>query len=141
MTAEHRSRNVSEQNVKSLPLQGKRILVTRTQKQAGALCERLAALGAIPIVFPTIRIVPPENWQALDDALAKLLLMDGVNKGDSYSWLIFTSANAVNICCERLLSLGYDLQVLKHIRIATIGPATATALAHYGLTAQLVPAE
>ncbi|GAC1378257.1 MAG: hypothetical protein NVSMB33_02000 [Ktedonobacteraceae bacterium] len=137
---------MSEQSVKSLPLQGKRILVTRTQQQASVLCERLAALGATPIAFPTIRIVPPQNWQTLDVALAKLFSADEVDTagGQSrpyYTWLIFTSANGVNICCERLLSQGYNLQMLKHLRIATIGPATAAALQRFGLNAQLVPDE
>ena len=132
---------MSEASASSLPLQGKRILVTRTQEQAGALCERLAALGATPIVFPTIRIVPPANWEALDAALARLFVPHEADRDERYSWLIFTSANGVTICCERLLHLGYDLRMLNGVRIATIGPATAAALARYGLTAQLIPDE
>ncbi len=119
----------------ALPLANKRILVTRTREQASVLSERLAALGAIPIEFPTIRIVPPADWSALDSALGKLFL------SQDYSWLVFTSANGVNICCERLLQLGYDLSTLRDIRIATIGPATANALTHYGLYADLIPDE
>lgn len=56
----------------SFPLQGKRILVTRAREQAGALSDRLRELGAIPVEFPTIHIVPPENWALLDDALRRL---------------------------------------------------------------------
>src|SRR5947209_5262414 len=141
MSYEHRSRNVSEIGVASQPLQGKRILVTRTQQQAGVLCERLAALGAIPLVFPTIRIVPPANWETLDAVFTRLFLTGEVSRDECYAWLIFTSANGVNICCEHLLYLGYDLRMLNAIRIATIGPATAAALARYGLTAQLIPDE
>src|SRR2546421_6953438 len=55
-------------------LHGKRILVTRTREQAHALSERLQAVGAIPVEFPTIRIVPPQNWEQLDSALGKLFL-------------------------------------------------------------------
>jgi uroporphyrinogen-III synthase len=132
---------VSDTDGASLPLQGKRILVTRTQQQAGTLRDRLAVLGATPIVFPTIRIVPPANWETLDAAFARLFLKDEATSDERYSWLIFTSANAVNICCERLLHLGYDLHRLREVRIATIGPATAAALTHYGLTAQLIPDE
>ena len=40
------------------PLTGKRILVTRPRAQSADLCDRLAALGAEPIVFPTIEIAP-----------------------------------------------------------------------------------
>jgi len=124
-----------------MPLEGKRILVTRTREQAGVLSERLRALGAIPVEFPTIRIVPPEDWSALDSALHRLF----INESPAYDWLVLTSANGVTICCERLHSLGYearDLQQAKqHVRVATIGPATAAALARYGITADLVPDE
>src|SRR4029453_5160930 len=40
------------------PLSGKRIVVTRTRKQAGALTSQLRALGADVIELPTIRIEP-----------------------------------------------------------------------------------
>jgi uroporphyrinogen-III synthase len=132
---------VSDIDRASLPLRGKRILVTRTQQQAGTLRDRLAVLGATPTVFPTIRIVPPANWETLDAAFARLFLKDEATGDEGYSWLIFTSANAVNICCERLLQQSYDLGRLRQVRIATIGPATAAALARYGLTAQLIPDE
>ena len=170
----------------ALPLAGKRILVTRTREQASVLSERLAALGAIPIEFPTIRIVPPVDWGELDAVLGRLFdisptplpripargpssfpecgfrTMDGRfvhgtdtprgypegagartegEDGGYYSWLIFTSANAVTICCERLLALGYDLVAMREVRIATIGPATAAALTRYGLRADLIPDE
>jgi len=118
-------------------LQGKRILVTRTRDQASALSERLCALGAIPIEFPTIRIVPPSDWEQLDTALKHLYATDSMG----YDWLVFTSVNGVNICLDRLRVLGYDPRSMHNIRVATIGPATAAALACYGITADLVPRE
>src|SRR5581483_6709073 len=39
----------------------KRIVVTRTRKQAGGLSNKLRALGAHVIELPTIRIEPPTN--------------------------------------------------------------------------------
>jgi uroporphyrinogen-III synthase len=54
---------------------------------------------------------------------------------------VLTSANGVRICCERLRSLGYDPQAMRTVRIATIGPATASALERYGITAALIPDE
>jgi uroporphyrinogen-III synthase len=127
-------------NSTAMPLQGKRILVTRTREQASKLSERLRALGAIPVEFPTIRIVPPEDWHTLDAALQRLF----AHKGSAYDWLVLTSTNGATICCERLRTLGYeprDLQAKQHVRVATIGPATATALTRYGITADLVPEE
>jgi uroporphyrinogen-III synthase len=137
MEAGNRSTNVSEQSISTLPLQGKRVLVTRTRDQASALSERLSALGAIPVEFPTIRIVPPEDWSALDAALLRLY----TQKEPVYNWLIFTSANGVNICCERLREIGYEPQALQNVRVATIGPATAAALARYGIHADIIPDE
>jgi uroporphyrinogen-III synthase len=119
------------------PLAGKQILVTRTREQASVLSERLHALGALPVEFPTIRIVPPTDWHALDTALKRLYASDGTG----YDWLVLTSANGVHICMQRLQELGYDPGAMRNVRVATIGPATAAALAEYGVIADLVPDE
>jgi uroporphyrinogen-III synthase len=126
----------------SLPLQGRRILVTRTREQASTLSERLKTLGATPVEFPTIRIAPPDDWQQLDAALRRLFVTDAKN-APYYTWLVFTSTNGVNICCERMRVLGFDLEALaaNGVRIACIGPATAVALARFGLNAAIVPDE
>jgi len=116
-------------------LEGKYILVTRTREQAGKLSEQLSAAGAIPLELPVIRIVPPSDWQPLDQALQELCT------NVAYDWLIFTSANGVRMALDRLRSLGHDPQVLRAVRIATIGPATAATLENYGLVATLVPQE
>jgi uroporphyrinogen-III synthase len=141
----------------SFPLQGKRILVTRAREQAGALSDRLRELGAIPVEFPTIHIVPPENWALLDDALRRLCACSPpiyrgeflIHRGTSeareaqsyYAWLVFTSANGVNICFDRLNTLAYNAQDIGNVRVAAIGPATAQALRRYGVKPDLVPGE
>ena len=122
------------------PLEGKRILVTRTREQASTLSQHLLALGAQPIEFPTIRIVPPAQWEQLDAALRRLYTQGE----EKYNWLVLTSTNGVHICMHRLIELGYEpaaLQRVYKVRIATIGPATAGALEQYGLHADLVPDE
>jgi uroporphyrinogen-III synthase len=68
------------------PLTNKRILITRTRHQASDLAAQLEALGATPILIPTIEIIPPATYAPLDAAITNL---------GSYNWLIFTSANAV----------------------------------------------
>src|SRR6266487_2517774 len=80
VSVENRSANVSERTITTLPLQGKRVLVTRTRDQASALSERLRMSGAIPVEFPTIRIVPPQDWSVLDAALKRLY-----TRSDSWS--------------------------------------------------------
>ncbi|HEY5004273.1 MAG TPA: uroporphyrinogen-III synthase, partial [Ktedonobacteraceae bacterium] len=102
-----------EQSI-TTPLQGKRVLVTRTRAQASVLSEQLRDLGATPIEFPTIRIVPPQDWSELDAAL-KRLYEPHEDSASFYNWLVFTSANGVTICCERLRILGYDPAVLQNV--------------------------
>jgi uroporphyrinogen-III synthase/chlorite dismutase len=128
---------MSKATTQPQPLAGRRVLVTRTREQASVLSERLRALGAIPLEFPTIRIVPPTDWGALDAALKRLYVSDETG----YAWFVLTSANGVHICLQRLRELGYDLRAMSGVRIATIGPATAAALTDYGVTADLVPDE
>ena len=124
-----------EHEAMKAPLHGKRVVVTRTREQAGTMCEKLRALGAVPVEFPTIRIVPPSDWTELDAALCRLCSPAG------YAWVVFTSANGVTLCLDRLRDLGYAPEAIKHARIAAIGPVTAAALQQYGVTAHLVPQE
>lgn len=119
------------------PLQGKRILVTRTREQASSFSGRLRKLGAISVEFPVIRIAPPLDWQPLDDALRHLCGATFTY----YDWLIFTSVNGVESVFERLNEFGLSLPVASATRVAAIGPATAAALARYGVRTDLVPDE
>ena len=108
-------------------LANKRILITRTRRQASELATQLETLGAIPIVIPTIEIIPPTSFAALDAALTCLR---------TYDWLLFTSANAVE-AFHRRVQLLHLTQLPKHI--AVIGPATLRAVNAIGLNVDLVP--
>jgi uroporphyrinogen-III synthase len=119
------------------PLLRKRILVTRSREQASSFSERLRKLGAVPFEFPIIRIAPPLDWQPLDDALRHLCRATFAY----YDWLIFTSVNGVESVFARLNEFGLALPMSGATRVAAIGPATAAALAHYGVQTDLVPAE
>ena len=107
-----------------LPLTGKRILVTRTRQQSSDLAAGLEALGAVPILIPAIEIVPPESYTPLDNALEQL---------DTFDWLLFTSANAIEVFARRRV----PGRVPK--RVAVIGPATAKAAQAIGLNVDLIP--
>lgn len=122
----------------SFPLQGKRILVTRAREQAGALSDRLRKLGAIPVEFPAIHIIPPQDWAPLDDALRRLCARESK---PYYAWLVFTSANGVNTCFDRMGTLSYNARDMDNVRVAAIGPATAQALTRHGVKPDLVPDE
>ncbi len=110
-----------------LPLSHCRILVTRARGQASALAAQLEALGATPILIPTIEIAPPSSWCAMDAALASIR---------GFDWVVFTSANAVQAFVERARRLGLSPQAK---RVAAIGPGTAKAVIAAGMAADLVP--
>jgi uroporphyrinogen III methyltransferase/synthase len=112
------------------PLFGKGVVITRPERQADDLAQLLSAEGADPIHFPTIKIVPPESWQELDEAIEKL---------PTYEWLIFTSANGVHFFFERLRDKNKDIRELKGIKICCIGPATAGQIEDKGIKVDLVP--
>jgi uroporphyrinogen-III synthase len=112
------------------PLQGKRIVITRPEAQAGGLAARLRALGAEPIACPAIAIAPPADYALLDAAIARL---------DTYDRLIVTSANGVHALLRRMAELGRDMALLRYLAIGAIGPATARALEEHGLRAGFVP--
>lgn len=105
-------------------LLNKRILITRTRHQASDLAAQLEALGAIPILIPTIEIVPPETYAPLDAVLAQL---------EAFDWLLFTSANAVEVFADRRVANAIPK------KIAVIGPATAKAVRGIGLHVDLIP--
>ena len=111
------------------PLFGTRVLVTRAAHQAPAQAALLSELGAQVLLQPAIEISPPDDWQSVDRALARL---------DQFDWLVFSSANGVRALMDRLLETR-DVRALGHLRLAAIGPGSAQELARYHLRADIVP--
>jgi uroporphyrinogen-III synthase len=68
------------------PLAGLGILVTRPARQAAGFAQKIAAMGATPIVFPAIAILPPDDQPTLARIHAALA---------TYDCAVFVSANAV----------------------------------------------
>ena len=106
------------------PLAGRRIVVTRARAQSSDLVARLTALGADVVCAPLIRIEPVTELAPLRGAIAALR---------GYDWIVFTSANAVEIACA-------DPAPFRGAQVAAIGPATAAALERVGIAVALVPA-
>ncbi len=114
------------------PLFGKRVLVTRAAEQAGVFSHALAEAGAEPIELPAIEIVPRVDKKALRQA------HDGLDAAE-YDWLVFSSANGVDVFFGELRRLKKDARALGRARVCAIGPATAIQLARHGVHADLVP--
>lgn len=118
--------------LESKPLFSRRVLITRPRAQAEGMARRLSELGAEVITFPAIAIQPPADWGSLDAALDNI---------KDFDWLIFTSVNGVRYFCQRLRERHLDVRSLAGLKIAAIGPATASALEERGLFPDWQPGE
>jgi uroporphyrinogen-III synthase len=120
------------------PLAGRRVVVTRPADQGQELCQRLLAMGAEPISFPVIAIVPAEPGSPLDRAIGRLA---------EYDWIIFTSVNGVEQFWARLADLRSPADDDRQAglpfagKVAAIGPKTAEALRSRGAGVHLMPDE
>jgi uroporphyrinogen III methyltransferase / synthase len=114
------------------PLSGKRIVVTRTRKQASVLSNKLRTLGAQVIELPTIRIEPPTDLRQFAEL---------VQDAHIYDWIVFTSANGVEAFFEIFFKLYDDAREIGGARIAAIGPATAQRVRDFHFHVDLQPDE
>lgn len=114
------------------PLQGRRVVVTRSARQSSVLSELLREAGAEPILLPTIEIVPPSDWAPLDLALQSAAQYDGI---------IFTSVNGVEFFFRRAAERGIIPQRRSGAWVCAIGPATARELEQHGWKPDVIPSE
>lgn len=109
----------------SLPLTGRRIVVTRAAAQAGEVVEQLRQLGAEPLLLALIEIVEPTDGGADLRSVAAHLA--------DYDWIVVASPNAA----RRIRS---DVQALAAERdrplIAAVGRSTNAVL---GGVVDLIP--
>ena len=109
------------------PLFGKNIVVTRDTEGNAAFASKIISRGGNPIEFTTIKIKPLTEKNEFLRVLAKI---------SNFDWVIFTSANGVNIFFE---ALGKDSRVFGSAKIAAIGEQTAAKLSEFGIKADFVP--
>jgi uroporphyrinogen III methyltransferase/synthase len=114
------------------PLFGWRVLVPRTQAQAGPMLERLGSYGATAQVVPTISVEPPRTPQQMERAVKGLVT-------GRYEWVGFTSVNAVRAVRERFEQVGLDARAFAGLKVAAVGGVTANALRDWGINPDLVP--
>jgi uroporphyrinogen-III synthase len=115
------------------PLNGKVVIVTRAAAQSNQLCEELKVRGAIVKLLPLVSFAPPENYDELDAALSTI---------ETFDWILFTSANAVQAVERRGEELGRALDALAKLPpAAAVGPATSGAAEAAGFSVEFVAAE
>ena len=108
-------------------LNGIHVLVTRPEHQAENLSRLIEQRGGISVRFPTLDIVSRDAAEEIKNTLANL---------DSFQWVIFISANAVNFA---LKANSGKIPRTKFVRFAAVGQSTAQAMRMAGLAVDLVP--
>lgn len=112
------------------PLFGKKIAVTRDAKGNADFACLIAKSGGNPILFETIKIKPLTQSNDFLEKLAKL---------SDYDWIIFTSANGVEVFFDCISRLGKDARIFGTSKIAAIGSHTASVLSGFGIKADFMP--
>ncbi|MCL2622948.1 MAG: uroporphyrinogen-III synthase [Planctomycetaceae bacterium] len=118
-----------------LPLSNQNVLLTRPSHQCGKLKRLCEDAGATIFLQPTIEILPPSDWHAVDEAINSIF---------DYDILIFASSNGVRSFFERAKAI-FPTILKKRTplfpRIVATGPGTSEALAEYRITEVLLPSE
>jgi uroporphyrinogen III methyltransferase / synthase len=116
------------------PLFGKRVLVTRSRTQAGALAELLRAESAVPIELPTLELRPVADDDQLESMVQQL-------QARKYAWCLFTSPNAVEFVFAYIERSRRDARAFAGCKLVALGSATALALRIRGLLAEVTAGE
>lgn len=116
----------------TMPLFGRRIVITRASHDASDFAARIRALGGEAIEFPTIESAPPSSYEMLDRAIAEI---------GSFDWIIFSSANGVDRFVDRMRTNARDVREMGRAALAAIGPITADRVRSFALTVAAMPAE
>lgn len=109
---------------KDKPLSGKTVVITGTSDDAA---QWFIDAGADMISFPVLHIEPCSDFSEFDRTLAA-----------EPDYLVFTSANAVDVFYERISSAGFKLQSGKTL-IAAVGARTAAKCSGYGIRTDIIP--
>ncbi len=104
------------------PLSALNVLITRPVMPASRTAVRVAALGATPLIFPTLIIEPPADSVPLKVALSKI--------ADYYAAL-FVSPSAAEMALAPMSSTPFKLPAALHVFAP--GPGTAEELSRLGV--------
>lgn len=111
------------------PLKNKIVVLTRTVEQSSESAAAFTELGAKVIIFPTLEIVPPANWNSFDEIILDKKKID---------FIIFTSAHTVTMFVQRLKELNKDFD-FSHIKVVAIGSKTKQICTLNNIPVHIVP--
>ena len=112
-----------------LPLKNKTIIITRTVEQSNESASELTKYGAKVIVFPTLEIVPPSNWDEFDTI---------IRSQDKIDFLIFTSVHAVQLFNQRCDELKIKINFRKK-KVVAVGNKTSSVCEKYNIPVDIIP--
>ena len=121
---------MAKSSAPSLPLAGRRIVVTRPREQAVEWRAQLEARGAEVIELPLIQVTKHYDKSTLVEVFSELT---------QYEWIIFTSANGARFFFEEFLKGFDDIRALGLVRLACVGEATADVVRSLHLRVDLQP--
>ncbi len=116
-------------NNKVRPLKNKTIVLTRTIEQSKESAAIFSELGADVIVFPTLEIVPPNNWDKFDELILSSQKID---------FIVFTSAHAVTMFIKRCNDLDKQVDFGK-MKIVAVGNKTKSVCEENNIKVDIVP--
>ncbi len=116
-------------NNKVRPLKNKTIVLTRTIEQSKESAAIFSELGADVIVFPTLEIVPPNNWDKFDEVILSYQNID---------FVVFTSAHAVTMFIKRCNELDKQIDFEK-IKVVAVGNKTKSVCEENNIKVDILP--
>lgn len=116
-----------------------RVGVTATSSLYRRIRNTFSKSGIPTVSVCDMEIVP--NQESMD-RLAEMIRGDIKGEGlTTYSWIIFTSQNAVRLFFERFQREKADYRILSEIKFAVLGSGTKQTLTQYGFHADFVPSQ
>ena len=116
-------------NNKVRPLKNKTIVLTRTVEQSKESSAIFSELGANVIIFPTLEIVPPNNWDAFDELILSNKKID---------FIVFTSAHAVTMFIKRCNEINKQID-FRIIKVVAVGTKTKSVCEENNIKVDIVP--
>ncbi|MCI1930340.1 MAG: uroporphyrinogen-III C-methyltransferase [Clostridia bacterium] len=110
------------------PLYGIKVGVSGTTRLCLKISKMLEEKGAYVRTFDYVDIKPIKNT-----------LSEEVKNIKNYSYIVFTSANAIRLFFDMIKSNGFDIRMFSHLKFAVIGEGTKKELAKYYINADFIP--
>ncbi len=115
----------------SKPLENKLIVITRSFDQSPVEMKLLSDNGAKVIPLPTIKIVPVEDYTEFYNQIRKIKRFD---------YIIFTSANAVNMFQDKLDEKELEIDYSR-LKVVVVGRRTSAACYERNIPVDIIPQE